>query len=180
MKKKQFTSLSVIALSLIAASCTTVTKSHTADYDLMYITKQGILQKPLITDLEVAKQRVTITQSYSKVTVTEAKENIMGEFIKQQSCDLIVQPYFTTSSITENEKTTVTVTLTGYAAFYKNIRNFEAKDTSLFFPRGFRTSAATQSQATKLAKPEVASTEKKDGNNGLLGGLLLAGLLSHR
>ncbi len=157
-------------------SCKTVIKSHTADYDLMYISKQGILQKPLITDLEVGNKRVTISQSYSNISLTEAKENIMGEFIKQQTCDLIVQPYFTSNSTATDTKTTITITLTGYPASYKNIRNFESKDTALFFPRGFHPMGATKSNLDKLVKPDIAATEKKQGN-ALLGGKLLGGLL---
>lgn len=179
MRKKIYASASLVALMVAATSCKTVIKSHTADYDLMYISKQGIIQKPLITDLEVGKQRVTITQSYSNVTITEAKENAMGDFIKQQSCDLIVQPYFTTNSVTSNEKTTITVTLTGYPASYKNIRNFESKDTSLFFPRGFRPSASNTSGTDKLMKQETVAAEKKSSGNGVLGAVLLGGLLRH-
>ena len=37
---------------MLTTSCTT-TKSRTFDYDYLFINKQGIIQRPLITDLEV-------------------------------------------------------------------------------------------------------------------------------
>lgn len=161
MKKTNQTTLALIAIVLLANACKTVTKSHTADYDFMYISKNGILQKPLITDLEVAKQRTTITKSYTNVNLLEAKENAMSDFIKQEACDLIVQPYFITSTITENEKTTISVTLTGYAAQYKNIRNFELKDTSSFPPRGFHTiSNGTANRLAPAATSEILFKKK--------------------
>lgn len=178
MKKTFFSATVLFATMFAITSCKTVIKSHTADYDLMYISKQGILQKPLITDLEVGKQRVTLSQSYNNVSLIEAKENVMGDFIKQQSCDLIVQPYFSSSSISTDTKTTITITLTGYPASYKNIRNFESKDTSLFFPRGFHPGASNNSTLDKLVKPDIAATDKKSNNN-VVGAALLGGLFKH-
>ena len=124
--------------ALLAFSCKTVLKSSTADFDYLNITKAGIVQKPMITDLQVAKEKVTVVKSYQNLGLKSAKENAMGAFTVQEKCDVIVQPYFTTSSITENERTTITVNLTGYPAFYKNIRNFQLADTALFFPGTFK------------------------------------------
>ena len=166
-----------MALALVAtiSSCKTVSKSHTADYDYMFISKQGILQKPMITDLEVAKQKVTVTKTYENISLSEAKQNVMGEFIKQNSCDLIVQPYFTSSAVTANEKTTITINVTGYPASYKNIRNFEAKDTAYFF-RGINFGNGT---INKLASAEPAAPEAKKSSGSGLATLGLLSLLRH-
>ena len=137
MKVKKMVSIGMVTL-LAATSCKTILKSSTADFDYLNITKMGIIQKPMITDLQVAKEKVTISRSFGNIGLKEAKENTMGAFTVQEKCDLIVQPYFTTTSVTENDKTTITVNLTGYPAFYKNIRNFQVSDSSLFFPGTFK------------------------------------------
>lgn len=131
--KKYINKLVVLGSVIIfATSCKTVIKSRTADYDYMYITKTGIKQRPLVTDLEVGKVKISITKTYLNVSISEAKENVLGDYIQQNGCDLVVQPMFETNTVSENEKNSVTVTLTAYPAFYKNIRNFELQDTSAF------------------------------------------------
>lgn len=119
------------------ASCSTLSKSKSVDYDYMYISKQGIIQRPLVTDLEVAKEKQKLNRTYSNITVSQAKENIMGEFIQQFGCDLIVQPYFTTSTEGTTVKTTVAVSVQGYPASYKNIRMYEPKDSANFQIRAY-------------------------------------------
>ena len=151
--------LTAFAGIVLLASCKTVTKSHTADYDYMYINKQGIKQRPLVTDLEVAATKVTITKTYTNVSVTEAKENALGDFVEEQKCDLVVQPYFETSSVSENEKKTITVTLMGYPAFYRNIRNFEPKDTASFLIRTFSNNISVPMIAPAVAEAPKTTTE---------------------
>jgi len=135
---KQVLSLATVAGLLIAgSSCKTAKKSSSAqsDFDYTFVSKQGIYQKPLISDLQVGSQRVTIKQTYTNLSFKEAKENAMGDFIKQQKCDLIVQPFSSCTSETLNEVTTVNITLSGYPATFKNIRNFQLQDINLF-PKG--------------------------------------------
>lgn len=114
------------------SSCSTLSKSKSVDYDYLFISKQGIIQRPLVTDLEVAKEKQKLSRTYTNVTIGQAKENIMGEFIQQFNCDLIVQPYFTTSTEGTSIKTTVEITVNGYPASYKNIRMYEPKDSANF------------------------------------------------
>lgn len=135
------TLLSVLAWGTILSflSCTTVAnRQKTFDYDYLFITKQGIIQRPLLADLEVAKQRQVITRSYKNATVSTARQNIVEEFVRQFQCDLIVQPYFSTQSETVNGKTNVDVTLNAYPAHYRNLRNYEPKDKELLLPEGYK------------------------------------------
>lgn len=131
---KKTSSAFVICAILILSSCSTTNKSKSADYDYMYITKTGIIQKPLITDLDVEKTKVTVTKTYNNISVNGAKENVMADFIKEQNCDIIIQPYFTTSSVASSTKTTITVTVTGYPGHYRNIRPYDPKDTIYLLP----------------------------------------------
>lgn len=124
---------------LALSSCTTVAnRQKTFDYDYLFITKQGIIQRPLLADLDVAKQRQVITRSYKNTTVSTARQNIVEEFIRQFQCDLIVQPYFSTQSESVSGKTNVDVTLNAYPAHYRNLRNYEPKDRELLLPDGYK------------------------------------------
>lgn len=142
----------------LLVSCKTVTKSHTADYDFMYITKQGIKQRPLVTDLEVAKSKITFTKAYENVSVIVAKENALGDFVQQNNCDLAVQPFFETNTVSVNEKITITVTLIAYPAYYRNIRNFEPKDTAAFFLNSYYNGTSVPIVAPATESPKATAT----------------------
>ncbi|RYZ21434.1 MAG: hypothetical protein EOO16_12960 [Chitinophagaceae bacterium] len=176
MRKQILHGLSALMVSAIAFSCTTTQKTTTADYDYLYVTKQGIIQKPLIADLEVGKQKSTVSRTYKDMTLNGAKETVMGEFIKENNCDLVVQPYFTSSSSTSMGGSTITVTVTGYPASYKNIRQFERKDTQYFLPPTYFFRA----QEARPITNEVQEAPKKKGTAGkIAGGLLLAGAATY-
>ena len=132
---KQNTILLLISIVFLS-SCGPTSKMKTYDYDYLYITKQGIIQRPLIADLEVGK-KVTLSHTYKNVTVDNARQNIIEEFIRTYNADLIVQPFFSTSLESTSSKTTVAITLTGYPANYKNIRNYDPKDKDYLLPKEF-------------------------------------------
>lgn len=159
---------------LLTTSCTT-TKSRTFDYDYLFINKQGIIQRPLITDLDVVKQKVKMSKTYSDATLSEAKETIMGEFMQENNCDLIVQPYFSSSTVGNSQTTSLTITLTGFPASYKNIRQYEPKDSAYLLPRAYINN--------ELNRPwsgggEVIPQKKKSSVGILLLTVLLAGVLA--
>lgn len=159
---------------LLTSSCTT-TKSRTFDYDYLFINKQGIIQRPLITDLDVVKQKVKITKTYNNLTLSEAKETIMGEFMQENNCDLIVQPYFSSSTVGTNQRTSLTITLTGFPASYKNIRQYEPKDSAYLLPRAYINN--------ELNRPwtgggELVPQKKKSPAGIVLLTLLLAGVVA--
>ena len=131
MKNLYQNCIAIFCAIIVFASCKPVYKSQTADVDYLYFTKRGITQKPLITDLDVAKQKVTISKTYENLSLNDAKDAAMGDFIQDTKCDLIVQPYFLTTTTLSGNKTTINVTLLGYPANFKNIRNFELRDTTL-------------------------------------------------
>jgi len=129
MNKKTIVCLSATVL-LTAVSCKTISRSQTSDSDFLKVTKQPIFQKPLVCDLDVAQNKKSIQVTFDNVTLEEAKERALAEFIKNQNCDLVVQPFFTTSTASVDATRSQTVViLTGHAATYRNIRNMEPKDT---------------------------------------------------
>jgi hypothetical protein len=173
MRKLTAFAMALVAFVVTLSSCSTVNKSKTFTYDYMYITKQGIIQRPLITDLEVAKEKQRITKTYTNVTVQEAKENAMGDFIQQFNCDLIVQPYYVTETEASTTRSTVTVNMTGYPANYKNIRMFELKDTASF---KIRTYVNNDENAPLMSQPPMVE-KKKSSAGKVLGTVLGIGLL---
>jgi hypothetical protein len=176
MKKLTQLVLPLMIIAMAVSSCSTLNKSKSVDYDYMYINKQGIIQRPLVTDLEVAKEKKTLTRTYNNVTVGQAKENIMGEFIKDFSCDLVVQPYFSTTSEGTAVKTTVNVTVNGYPASYKNIRMYEPKDSANFHIRAFVNNY--ENKPITNESTEVAPKKKKNLGWIALGAAALVYLLA--
>jgi len=173
--KKNFQPAVLLAFILFAFSSCTTTKTSTADYDYLFITKQGIIQKPLIADLEVSQTKSVLTRSYQNISISTGKENVMGEFITQFRCDLIVQPYFITSSTTSSGNTTIMVTVSGYAASYKNIRQFERKDTAQLLPLNYLHNGPARPLSTSA---EITPTVKKNSGVKLLATLLGIGLIA--
>jgi len=133
--KLYLTTILFIAVLLSVTSCSTSTKTCGADYDQVKITKQGIIQKPIVTDLVVDKDKKTLTKSYTYTSIFAAKESVMADFVKENKCDIIINPMFTYCLETNNSSQTISITVSGFAGMYKNFRNFEASDTANLLPR---------------------------------------------
>lgn len=140
---------------ILFSSCKT-TKSSTYDYDYLMITKQGVIQRPVLVDLEVDRTKQTITRTFRNTTLEVAKQNIVKEFIKTAVCDVVVQPSWDTEAEAGMGKTTVEITLTGFPAKYKNFRNYEPKDADILIGKhflinsGLPVNTSTQTQKTGL------------------------------
>jgi len=142
MKNKIFNILTFVSIAIGLYSCSTTAiietpikndyKMRTADYKETFINKNDIYQKPLVADLEVSKQKVSMSRTYENMTVDQAKENITGEFMIEQGCDILVQPLYQTETTYSNNNSTITVSVTGYPAFYKNIRTYSPDDAEAF------------------------------------------------
>ncbi len=153
---------SVFVLTLFSA-CTPTSKTLSYEYDYLFINKQGIIQRPLIADLEVGKQKITLNKTYKNVLLSTAKQQIIEEFIRSNNADLIVQPFFSTQSESTTAKSTIQITLTGYPANYRNIRNYEPKDRENLLPVEYLLNhgiypvrAVSAAEVLPLKKPSVA------------------------
>jgi hypothetical protein len=133
-------------------------KSTRIDYKEMKITKDGIFQKPLVADLDVAKQRVFFSRTYDNMNAEEAKDNVNGEFSIEKNCDIVVQPLYETNTTITDIKTTTTVTISGYPAYYKNIRTFEPKDTQAFLIHNYLGSYNNEKPKTEKAVVTVTES----------------------
>lgn len=165
---------SVFVLTLLY-SCSPTKKARTYDYDYLYINKQGIVQRPLIVELEVGK-KASITKTYKNVTTDMARQNTIEEFIRANNADVIVQPLFTVNTEDNNTKTTVTVTLAGYPANYKNFRPYEPKDKELLIPKEYLLLPgdypSRSFSAAQTTDGKKASAGKAIAATALMGGLI--------
>jgi len=88
----------------------------------------GIIQSPLIADLEVdVTRKVTATYRAYKTSEAEARQGALHEAMKQGSCDVIVHPVYETKlypKVTE-------VNVSGICAKYKAIRKPTLEDVTI-------------------------------------------------
>lgn len=142
MKLKIKTHLFILATIAFCYSCksleeatsnnSTTLTTKTFDGKTLYIKKDAIIQKPQVAELDVKKARVKMTKTYEKMEINAAKELAKGDFIVQEKCDVIVEPYLFTNTETNENGSKTTVTITGYPANYINIKNYEKKDEVYF------------------------------------------------
>ena len=97
--------------------------------------QSNIANFPLVSDLQVGAKKAMPMRLYTKITLDEAKENILYDFMKEHNCDVVVEPMFSTEIITRGigeTKVDVKIEMTGFVGNYANIRNFEPKDSTRF------------------------------------------------
>ena len=136
------------------------TNTRTANFQTIEISDNNIYQKPLVCDLEVAKERYSVSKTYENMGIKDAKESAAGEFSIDKNCDYLVQPLYQTNTTTTDGKTTTTVFLSAYPAYYKNIRTFEPSDTASFHINNFvgLNNMTLLMQKSKEPQTAVAST----------------------
>jgi len=142
------------------ASCKTAQKAVYNDYSTLSFAKPPVLVKPVVAELEIGA-RTTIAQTYTNTSLEPARESTLAQFCRDQSCDVVVQPRFSIETETYDEKSTknkVSVKLTGFPGTYKNIRNYEPKDSAYFntnvLPLARSTTYTPQSN-TEVVKPKT-------------------------
>ena len=113
-----------------SGSTSVITKTY--ESKTKQISPNSIFQKPQVAELDVKKQRVKMVKTYDNIGITAAKELAKGDFMVQEKCDVIVEPYLFTSTETNESGSKTTVTLTAYPANYINIKNYEKKDEVFF------------------------------------------------
>lgn len=124
-KKMKTKFLLICALTLTLISCKTVKTGTSKSIDISGV---GVIHKPVIADLEIAKEKSTKTMVIKNVeSLNNAKNEIIRVLLIENNADLLVEPKF--DAKTKNGKTELTVT--GWLAYYKNFRTIEEKDLKL-------------------------------------------------
>lgn len=124
--KKISTGAIIALISITVASCGMKTTTNTAKTLRVY--GSGVIQKPVIVELDVKQTKVTATISRKLTTNMDAlKAEAVSLAVKNAGADVLVEPTYTIVS----NRTTSTVTVTGFAATYKNFRDITLQDVPL-------------------------------------------------
>ena len=106
-------------------SCTV---SKTTTSKTMDIYGPGVLQKPIVVDIDVKETKVTGTAtSSSNENLEYVKQAAVADALEKSNSDVLVEPKFKTQ--TSNGKTSAFVT--GWPATYKNFRPIKPEDVEL-------------------------------------------------
>ena len=120
--------LIVIAISVLLTSCSVLKTSSIKTFD---IHDTGVVQTPVLVDLDVNEAKVTGTAEGDKDDLKQIKEDAILDALESSGADVLVEPRFKT--VTHRGKTVVTVT--GYPAVYKNFRPL-TNDEILLYENG--------------------------------------------
>jgi hypothetical protein len=121
------TGLFIVITSIAVASCSNL-KSTTNTAKTLNVYGSGVIQKPVIVELDVKQAKVTATVSGKLGSNTEVlKAEAVSMAVKNAGADVLVEPTYT---IVSNRGTT-TVTVNGFAATYKNFRDITNEDVPL-------------------------------------------------
>ncbi|MGE4346043.1 MAG: hypothetical protein AB7D46_01380 [Flavobacteriaceae bacterium] len=116
---------------LTIVSCSTP-QTSTRTTKSLDIIGAGIIHKPVIAELDVKPGRVWHSKVFKNSELNlygseNAKNSVMGELLKANNADVLVEPIYETSS--SGSKTTIAVS--GFLATYKSFKNIEEKDIKL-------------------------------------------------
>lgn len=154
----------LLPCALVMGSCSHVkTVTNTAKSTDIY--GPGVLQYPIIVDLEVRETKVTgIGEGKTNENIEVIKQEAIANANKAANADVLVEPVF---EFTYTGTTRVSATVTGYPANYKNFRHATAADLPML-------------QAGILQRPRTAEVtvqparQKQNGGKGLLiGGIVV-------
>jgi hypothetical protein len=163
MKK---TALFLAVLTTVFSACST-TQSIT-QAKAMNITNAGVIQTPMMVDLDISPKKVsgTIVQSINEDQESGKSLAVAKALSTADSSDVLVEPQFTI----EKTSTQRTITVSGYPAKYNNFRKMESKDVPLV--------ESALSKRVEVYKVEGSSSAaKKSKGKGILAAALGAGVL---
>jgi hypothetical protein len=112
--------------ALIVSSCGTSTKTFTTKTTDIY--GSGVIQKPVIVDLEVSEDKISGTATESASYGIDAAKNLaVSNALKKAGADVLVEPQFET----ETSGGKITATVTGFPGVYRNFRPIQLDDVEL-------------------------------------------------
>jgi hypothetical protein len=111
---------------LMLSSCSSIARIITVKQLDIY--GSGVIQKPVIVDLEVRETKVSGFSSMKSITPVEiVKKNAVADALKNAKADVLIEPKF---EIEKNSRT-ITASVTGFPAFYRNFRPISQDDVKL-------------------------------------------------
>ncbi len=139
--KKQNIPLVALLILIGFSSCKTIMVQDTKSRDntTQALPSATVINKPLIAETHVDLSKKISGKANGPIegVYTEAyyREQALADAIVNNNCDVVYNPIYTVV-VTHNRMkgklvATADITVTGYAATFKSIRNFEDKDTTL-------------------------------------------------
>jgi DNA/RNA endonuclease YhcR with UshA esterase domain len=139
----------LIVLTLVTVVSCSSMKSTTNTAKTLNVYGAGVIQKPVIVELDVKQIKVTATINGKLGSNIEAlKGEAVSVAVKNAAADVLVEPTYTIVS----NRGTSTVTVTGFPATYKNFRDIKIEDIPLI--------KAGILQTAKVAEPTTISQKR--------------------
>lgn len=118
--------LLLLGTCFLLSSCSSITKIITVKQLDIY--GSGVIQKPVVVDLEVRETKVYGFSSMSSSTPVEiVKKNAVADALKNVKADVLIEPKFEI----EKKSSTITASVSGFPGFYKNFRPITPDDIKL-------------------------------------------------
>jgi hypothetical protein len=151
--------------AMIFTSCTMQQKIATSKS--MDIYGAGVIQNPVVVDLDVKETKVTGTASAPAGQIEILKSEAVADALKASNADVLIEPKYDVQ-ISGGQ---ATVVVTGWPGSYKNFRAIKEDDLKLL--------NAGVSQKAKVYEPPVQPKQnpKKGKAAGAVGGSLLGIIL---
>ncbi|GAB4281663.1 MAG: hypothetical protein Kow0068_06180 [Marinilabiliales bacterium] len=136
-------------LITLLSSCSVMKTSTSKALDIY---GAGVIQIPVVVDLEVSEKKVTGSSEGYSSNIESIKQDAIADALKSSNADVLVEPKFETETSGGITKATVT----GFPATYKNFRSLKEEDIKLL-EAGF-TQKAVVYEPKKVIKTKNNST----------------------
>ncbi|MBS4057881.1 MAG: hypothetical protein KGZ82_11235 [Bacteroidales bacterium] len=151
----------LISLSLVFTSCATLKTKTTKTMDIY---GDGVIQMPIIVDLNVSEVKAETKISSQSLSIDDLKNEAVADLLKKADADVLIEPKF--EVVINGSMNTVTVS--GFPASYSNFRQIQLSDVELL--------NVGIAQKAKTHEPAPAPTKKKKTGKGFaIGASILAG-----
>lgn len=140
-----------IAIGALMVSCGSSSKIGTSkSKDIIGV---GVIQMPVVVDLEVNENKEVYSKSFKVVKATgnytDLKNETSRELLNKSDSDLLIEPSYEILQ----EGSRVTITVKGFPAKYKNFRTAKESDIAILeIQPGVYQTATRHSSATETRK----------------------------
>jgi hypothetical protein len=161
--------LSLITLVLLFSSCTT-TKTITAKR--MDIYGSGVIQQPIVAELDIKATKVTGTAKSSSGMIESVKNSAVADALSKSNADVLIEPKFET----ETTNGVIRATVTGYPGTYVNFRPVTVEDVPLLELGYVKKATVFEPQVKEKRKSNIGAILGSVGGSILLIILILAAM----
>ncbi|MBK9290915.1 MAG: hypothetical protein IPM52_04750 [Bacteroidetes bacterium] len=124
--------IAILALSLGFGGCQVI---QSVPFKSMGINEIGVVQHPVLAELEVLPTKITQTVEVKKAKILdEAKAIAMAQVLKDTKSDVLVEPKFEF----KRKGAKLFVTVTAYPALYRSFRSMKPEDEYILEHMRFR------------------------------------------